>query len=788
MVRYLLSLLLLMAATNVFAYQEVKGKVFNEKTGEPLEGVTITAITSGRSVVSFSDGSFRIDFTDGVLLFTAVGYKDKQVVPASGELLVGLEPTQEELEKVIFTAGRGIGRRAEAPVAIATVSEPLIRDTRAATLNELVSKVPGVFMMRYVGEGHNMSIRQPLSTNAYFLYLEDGIPVRPMGLFNHNTLIETNIRSVKSIEVVRGPVSSLYGPEAVGGAINLITRRPSVLPSFEVGYRGDQYNFNQLEAQGSGKLSEKLGVYAGGFIARQKNGWRERSDYDKLSLNLKMEYKLSDRNLITLASTYNDYYVQEGLSFDSIAFYSKTYEASNDFMYRDVSAWRTRLTWSGKTLGGDNFFITAFHRYNDYRQSPNHTVRWAQGATTATSERQFSVFNSYGLVAQYTKRWGWRNSGLILGASHEQTPTGYFAHQIDLNAELRPDGLSVKKYRFAADRKEVSLGDYSADIYNTALYAQYEMSPMERLKLVAGARFDRFNFEYENFLDASAGEKSYSSFTPKVGLTYEAEKGKGLYANYSVGFAPPGLTAIFRKRPVVNPGDEPFYYNLQPATFYNAELGGWWALAENKLLADISVYHLIGRDELLSIRMPDNSTDYRSAGKTTHKGIEWGLSYKPSLQWWIRTGGAYALHRYDDFVLSERPSDPVKQLGGKEMPAAPKVIMNTEVFYYPSWLEGFRISAEWQWLSPWYLNQVNTVKYDDEGFLGFRGVSVLNIRMGYEWKGLELFLNVLNATDELYAYNASRGNGATDRTNYSPAAPATIGFGIYYAFGKKSTE
>lgn len=786
MVRILLSLLLLIAGLESYALQTVKGKVFDERTKEPLENVTIKDIETGITVLSASDGSFKLENSGAQLLFSAIGYKDKIVTPGRGELLIGLEVNGENLETVIVTASREARRRAEAPVAIAKVSEELIETTRAATLNELVSKVPGVFMMRYAGEGHNMSIRQPLSTTAYFLYMEDGVPVRPMGLFNHNTLIETNIRAVNSIEVVRGPVSSLYGPEAVGGAINLITRRPTVVPKFEAGYRGDQFNFNQVEMQGSGKISDKIGLYAGGLIAGQKNGWRERSDYDKASINLKLEYHLAERQSLTLSSTYNQYYVQEGLSFDSIAFYSKTYEASNDFMFRDIRALRTRLTYSYQGKKNDGFFITAFHRYNDYRQSPNHTVRWTQGASSATSEKQYSIYNSYGLIAQYNKGWAWKNSRLILGASHDHTPVSYHAFQIELNPELRPDGLSVKKYRFLRDRKDVLMGDYKASIYNTAVYAQFDMNLIEKLKLVTGARFDHFSFSYENFIDNNAGEKLYSNFTPKLGLTYEFVSGKGLYANYSVGFSPPGLTAIFRKRPVSTPGEDPFYYNLKPAKFYNAEIGGWWALAGKKLIADISFYHLSGRNELLSIRMPDNSTDYRSAGKTSHKGIEFGINYRPKDQLWFRLGGAYAVHRYDDFLLSERPSDPVKQLGGNEMPSAPDLIMNTEVFYFPEWFNGFRISAEWQLLTPWYLNQVNSVKYADKGFLGARGVSIINIRLGYEWKGLEFFMNILNASDELYAYNASRGNGVNDRVNYSPAAPRTIGWGIYYTFSKKT--
>jgi outer membrane receptor for Fe3+-dicitrate len=90
-------------------------------------------------------------------------------------------------------------------------------------------------MSNYNNEQHGMAIRQPMGTSAYFLYMEDGIPIRPMGIFNHNALIEMNVFSISSIEVIKGPASSLYGPEAVGGAINFITHRPTAMHTARVG-------------------------------------------------------------------------------------------------------------------------------------------------------------------------------------------------------------------------------------------------------------------------------------------------------------------------------------------------------------------------------------------------------------------------------------------------------------------------------------------------------------------------------------------------------------------------
>ncbi|HEY9045123.1 MAG TPA: TonB-dependent receptor, partial [Ohtaekwangia sp.] len=137
-------------------------------------------------------------------------------------------------------------------------------------------------------------------------------------------------------------------------------------------------------------------------------------------------------------------------------------------------------------------------------------------------------------------------------------------------------------------------------------------------------------------------------------------------------------------------------------------------------------------------------------------------------------------------ALSTRSSDQVKNVNGNDMPQAPHWIANSEVTYKPKYIKGLRIAVEWQRISTWYQDQISKVKYDDRGFLGMKGVSYLNLRAGYTWKSVELFTNAMNLTDELYANAATRGNNATDRTTYTPAAPRTVVMGIQYNFsGKK---
>ncbi|MBC8152384.1 MAG: carboxypeptidase-like regulatory domain-containing protein, partial [Bacteroidetes bacterium] len=165
--------------TSAYAQQTIRGKIYDAQSKEPLPGATVMLPNSTEGSAASATGTFRLVSDAKTLVVSSVGYQRITVdVPASGVVNVALEPATEDLQTVIVTANREAQLRTEAPVAISKISSALINDTKATSLTELISKTPGVFMMRFTGEGHSMSIRQPLSTANYFLYMEDGVPVR----------------------------------------------------------------------------------------------------------------------------------------------------------------------------------------------------------------------------------------------------------------------------------------------------------------------------------------------------------------------------------------------------------------------------------------------------------------------------------------------------------------------------------------------------------------------------------------------------------------------------------
>ena len=771
-------LFILLNTINSFSQEQktVKGKVFDIHTKEPIQGVAIKTLISSQSTISNALGEFTITTISSKdsINISFIGYQSI-IVANNTKMNISLSPSNLELQSVVVTANREAALRTESPIAISRLSPKLIDESKASMVYELINKTPGVIMPSYNNEQHAMAIRQPMGTSAYYLYMEDGIPIRPLGVFNHNALLEINQFAISSIEVVKGPVSSIYGPEAVGGAVNFIMQRPTLLPTAKVGVQFDNWGFRRVQF-GSGAKIKKFGFYVGGLSSQQTNSWMAASDYDKTSINARFEYNFTEKTRLIGSLIYGKYYSQMSGSVDSTMFYKRNYVSSSDFTYRKSDATRSRLTLEHDWNTNSKSFLTFFQRSNKHGQNPTYAIRWTPGAVTARGEINSNDFESYGVVAQHSQKFNFLNAKLILGGVLDITQNDYWSYRIDLDAKLDPTKKFVERYSISKERPELPIANYVGDINNYAGYLQYDFEPINNLRFSLGGRYDVMDLDYINNINKTNGNITYERFTPKVGVTYDIGNGRGMYANYSQGFSPPSLTAIFRPRPNTTPVQ--FYTNLNSAYFNNYEIGGWASIIKNKVMIDVALYQMDGKNELLNIRQADNSFDYQSAGKTLHRGIEFGITAKPNEQYWFRFGGTNALHRFEDFEISKNPADKLKNLGGFEMPSSPRWSWNTEFTYYPKWVKNLRTSLEWQYLSSWYQNQINTIKYE--------GYNLINFRIGYKWKSIELYSNILNLTDELYANSASRGNNPTDRSTFNPGAPRTYVFGLQYNFvGKK---
>eukprot|EP01037_Dinobryon_pediforme_P014795 gene14795-14927_t len=754
--------------------QTIHGKVFDAFTKEPIAAATITDTTTSISTASGSDGSFKINTRAKALKITAVGYQSQWAEIKGTALAIAMQPATSQLNQVVVSASRTAEKRSEAPVAIATISGQTIQDTKAQRLDQLVNKVSGVNMVNLGNEQHEMSIRQPMNTNNLFLYLEDGLPLRTSAVFNHNALLEMNMTAAKNIEIIKGPSSALYGAEAIGGVINLITQVP---PAYTSGYLSNQLNnqgYKRVDGQ-IGTTAGKLGFIVSGYYANQTNGPIQYSDFHKTAITARMDYHIDSTTNWTNSVSYINYFSDMYGSLDSTHFARKNYAAQAFFTFRKVRALRARSTITHKWSGNGTTSATFLYRNNSISQNPSYSIATYRtgglaanpvSQDTATGNINTNAFKSYGLFLQHVQRFKFLDSKLIIGTSAELDPQSFFQDFIWIKKQTQNGVTNYVSYTKV--NPDSVLANYHTVISNFGSYAAYDFTVAPGLRFSAALRYDAFQYAFVNSLPGSkvTGGPStitnYGKVAPKAGLTYNYHD-IGFYGTYSEGYVPPQLTDVFGK--TTNNA------YLLPQTFKNYELGGWLSLVRNTLYIDYSLYLMNGTNEIINVRLPDNTTQAQNAGATRHKGIEYGISYRPIADLYVRLSGTNAIHKFVNYVASG------VNYNGFEIADAPHFTGNAEIVYKPHYLKGFRIGLEEQQVGRYYMDNLQTYAYD--------GFKVTNVRAGYQIGSAELWINALNLFNTYYATLATASvSGSKTSYSYNLGDPRAFTLGLAWHFGK----
>ncbi|MCO5935807.1 TonB-dependent receptor [Mucilaginibacter sp. RB4R14] len=775
----LLYILLCFAPALCFGQNNLTVTVTDARTNEAVQGVMVSDADNGNLLTTTNaKGKFTLT-TDGIksLRFKMIGFNDKlYTLTGAATVEIALEPSTIDLQQVVVSASRERQARQDVPIAISKINSTQIHDTKATALYQLLNKVTGVYMVDLGSEQHTMAIRQPITFNALYLYMEDGLPIRPTGIFNHNSLYEINMSGVRDIEVIKGPASSLYGSNAIGGAINFITQGPPAGYAGNVSVQGDNYHYRRVDADG-GFSAGKFGLYVGGYVAKLRNGWQDYSDFDKYSGNFKITYDFDAATRLTTSVAYNYLNTQTPGGLDSAKFYSRTFGANQRFTYRKAKAFRANTKLEHSWNNQSSTFLTLFYRNNSNAQLPSYFIRDvrdnAGNYESSNGQENDQSFHSLGLLAQHRQAFDFLHSKLILGVYADNSPSSYYAKFLNIQKDV------ANNFYTGYTPTGNYIDNYHIKLFNTAAYAQYEIKPAEPLRIVMGLRYDRIQYNFTNGI--AAGSTKYKQqetnvfniVAPKLGMTYNFGNNKGLYANYSVGFQPPETGHLYNARQLTP---------LKQATFNNYEAGGWLALLNKKMYVEVTVYNLEGRNEIINQLMPDNTTQNQNAGATRHRGIEYSVAYAPVSELGFRFSGTNARHTYVDFNEVSTNfitgTSTVTDYSGNRMNNAPSWIANSELTYKPAYINGFRIAGEWQHISSYFTNPANTKTYS--------GYDIFNLRTGFDvksgvLKGAGIWLNVLNVTNKLYATTVT---GYQFGDMYTAAPPRVYTLGISYSFAK----
>ena len=668
------------------------------------------------------------------------------------------------LATIVVTASREGESLNNTPAAISKITAQDIEVKRATFIGQLVNQTPGVLMNDLGNEQHMMSIRQPMTTAAVYQYLEDGLSVRPVGVFNHNALYEVNLAGIDSIEILRGPASSLYGSNAIGGTINFLTKAPSLTPTADLGLSASSEVYRRLDVGASNTFDTEYGEHClrlSGYASERGDSWQDHAESNKQSLTLRHDWQLSDATQLKNIVSYNHLKADMTGSLNANDYSKRSGYSYQTFTYRQVDA--TRLSSQLKHAWNDQQHsqMTLYYRDNTTEQNPSYNIRTdvRNGSPTGTYSGQttYNAFQSYGLNLQHSINF--HPVKLIVGAMSEHSPNQAKTNDIEVFRDLQTRVYTGFKQRQL-------LRDFNVDVNNQAIYTQANWQALPNLNLVAGARYDWMRYDYDNRLTPSrvtgaADEKRhFHKASPQLGFVWNITPDIDVYSNWSQGFVPPEVSNLYGAN-LVTP-------NLTEANFKNIDAGLRFKVLDDRLDGEITLYRLQGEDEIINYTKADNTREPRNAGKTLHQGIEIGTTWNISDSYAqrLKLSGSVAEHEYRAF----QPST-VLDHSGNTMPSAPKTFATLEYQIKP--LPELLLSAEGVYVASYWINDANTVKY--------AGHTVLNLRANYRKKAYEVYGQILNAADVDYAESTSFSN---NQANYTPAAPRTFLLGLRYHFGE----
>jgi outer membrane receptor protein involved in Fe transport len=687
------------------------------------------------------------------------------------------QQADRQVDEVVISGSRSATKLAETPVSIGVVRKEQWEQDKAKSVGEIINRISGVHWNDLGNEQHSMGIRQPISTNNVYQYLEDGIPIRPLGVFNHNALNEMNMNGAGSVEVVKGAASSLYGSNAVGGAVNFLTERASRTPTATAGIRHDSKDgFTRIDTGASNTYGD-LGVRFSHYSSkRDHNNWQQYSGGSKDSLTLRGDYVIDSKSWLRAS------FVQTDLVSDMTgSLFENDYRANpgksiNTFTYRKDKTTRANLAWEGETTKNGLTTVTFFHRNNDHGQLPAYLLKKAtNNNTTGTGSINNNHVESIGVDVKHEQNFDWLRSKLVSGIYVDKSQNKYVSDNI---SAVRDSGTGIFTSYALAPLTVKGVRDYQADISNEAVFSQFELSPVEKLRLVAGGRYDSITYDFVNNKPTATPQnrtdygspnetRSFSKLSPKVGATYALGGSASVYSNISDGFVPPEVSQLYSKATIPD---------LKPASYRSLEVGYRNTLSESNIKLDAALFRMDGKDTIVSYTTAPNTTENRNAGKTRSQGLEFGLSQVTTRFDW-RLGATIATHKYLEYR-----ADSTLDYSGKDMSAAPSHIINAQVGY--RLVPQARIALGLTSLGSYWMNDLNTVKYAGHDVFSLQG----NYDFGQGWEG---WMQVRNLFDKAYAntasssYNGTTAYNANDMNQYGPGSPRSIMVGVTWMMGRK---
>lgn len=490
MSRIIFSLLVLMSAVQtIWASPSitVTGTV-KDKDGEALSGTVVTVVGNDRAyAVVGDDGRYSLSVPDDaeMLRFRLLGYvtQDISLSEVNDNILnVVLEEDLMNMETVVVTGTRTPRLLKESPILTRVITSLDIQRVDALNIGDLLeSELPGIEFSYAMDQQVTLNMQGFGGNSVLFLVDGERVAGETLDNIDYNRL---NLDNVQRVEIIKGAVSSLYGSNAVGGVVNLISAGASEPWQVNVNARYGAHN----EQRYGGSV---------GFIAGKFNSLTN-AQYTSID-----SYAMpSEGDYSTFYGGYN-WSVKERLQYEPLQGLRFTARAGYFFRERDLQS-------------------DTKDRYRDFSGG-------LKGEWDVNDRNRIEL--SYGFDQYDKSDWLLFNSTDVRDYSNVQhTVRGIYTYDLtaDGKSTMIVGGDYMRDYLMS-----YQFTDNGSHTQHTAdAFAQFDWNPHRRFNLIAGVRFDYFS------------AASLTHLSPKLGVMYKVEN-CSLRASYAGGFRAPTLKEMY---------------------------------------------------------------------------------------------------------------------------------------------------------------------------------------------------------------------------------------------------
>ena len=527
------------AAVSLQAQIRISGSVLDESgAAVPGAGVTVEGMKNAGAVTAL-DGSYSFELAETgmkqiVLVATAIGYETqrRRIREPEGSYVENftLAESQELLETVVVTATRTPKLLKDVPIITRVISAEEIERADVVHIGELLeTELPGLEFSYSMNQQVSLNMQGFGGNSVLFLVDGERLAGETLDNIDYNRLTLDNVARV---EIVKGAASSLYGSNAVGGVVNIITKEPSEPWSVNVNTRYST-------------LGEKVGSLSAGFKAGKLSGLTNAQYVQSDSIPLK-----NDGDYSKIYGSWN-YNIKQQLVYRPFDGLKLTGKAGYYFRQRDASE-----------DVKDNYrdFSGSLKAEYDFGESDNLTLSYT---FDQYDKSDFLVANRRD-VREYS--------------NVQHNVRALWSHSFGENDNIVFGGDFMRDYLLSYQFEDGDKMQYTGD-----LFGQLDWNPTERLNFVSGLRFDYFS------------DRGLFHASPKLGAMYKIGN-CSVRASYAGGFRAPTLKEMYMSFNMANifmiygnPDLEPeeshnFSLSAEYMTRrYNLTVTGYYNLVDNRI-------------------------------------------------------------------------------------------------------------------------------------------------------------------------------------------------------------